>query len=326
MPSTVPEPAAAPIAVAVAVIGNSRGEILIAQRSHDQHQGGLWEFPGGKIESGERVGQALVRECHEELGIKVTPLHRLLTINHRYNEREVILHCWRVNIKSGKAHGREGQPIAWVTPQQLNNYSFPVANRPIITWLQLPSCYLITPEPPASRRAWPHFCAHLGYRLANGIRMVQLRSKVMAVDDYYELATMVASHCAQHGSQLQLNPPPASDLTDYAPIAGAGYHLTADRLWQLTTKPVCDGWLSASCHNAADLQRAKESGVDFVVLSPVAATASHPEAQALGWPNFRQLIAEVALPVYALGGMQQADISTAQAAGGVGIAALGGLW
>ncbi len=81
-------------------------------------------------------------------------------------------------------------------------------------------------------------------------------------------------------------------------------HLTSARLMAAERRPACD-WCGASCHDAAELERARELGVDFVVFGPVNATPSHPHANTLGWPEFARLIHGYPLPVYALGGLQQ---------------------
>ncbi len=118
--------------VAVGVIDNAAGEVLIALRHADRHQGGLWEFPGGKITDGESVENALARELQEELGIHIESAAPWLTVHHTYPERTVELHVWRVSAFAGSPYGREGQPLRWVAVRQLDPGDFPAANRPII--------------------------------------------------------------------------------------------------------------------------------------------------------------------------------------------------
>jgi 8-oxo-dGTP diphosphatase len=129
------------IHVAVGVIRNKAGEILISKRHLGSHQGGLWEFPGGKVEAGETVVEALQRELLEELGIRFAGAQPLLAIEHDYSDKAVCLDVWLVDVFEGSAEGREGQPLAWVTPSRLHTYPFPAANQPIIAAcqaLQLP--------------------------------------------------------------------------------------------------------------------------------------------------------------------------------------------
>lgn len=123
------------IEVAVGLIENAAGEYLIALRHQSRHQGGLWEFPGGKIETGESGFDALVRELYEEVGIRVTQAHYLHDIRHDYPDKSVCLKLWHVSSFNGEAHGREDQPLQWVKPDQLISYEFPLANQPIISYL-----------------------------------------------------------------------------------------------------------------------------------------------------------------------------------------------
>jgi 8-oxo-dGTP diphosphatase len=121
-----------PVHVAVGVIVDEANRILIARRAVSTHQGGLWEFPGGKVESGESVQDALARELYEELGIRIGPATPLLEIRHSYTDKAVLLDVWVVSEFSGCAQGREGQPLAWVVPSEFDRYDFPAANVSII--------------------------------------------------------------------------------------------------------------------------------------------------------------------------------------------------
>lgn len=120
--------------VAVGVIFNSQGQILIARRHDDAHQGGLWEFPGGKVESDESVCDALARELYEELGINIqtSSCKPLIEIRHDYSDKVVLLDVWTVFEFDGEASGKEGQPLRWVDRSQLSGYDFPAANIAII--------------------------------------------------------------------------------------------------------------------------------------------------------------------------------------------------
>jgi len=127
---------AAQIHVAVGVLTNASGRVLIARRGADLHQGGLWEFPGGKVEPGEDVRQALTRELLEELGIRVEASEPLLTVEHDYGDRRVALDTHQVSHWQGEPRGQEGQPLAWVLPSGLDDYEFPEANLAIVERLQ----------------------------------------------------------------------------------------------------------------------------------------------------------------------------------------------
>jgi len=123
------------IRVAVGAVINQNQEVLIAQRKKNQHLGGLWEFPGGKVEQNESPQQALIRELKEEVGIDVLASEPLTTIAHDYPEKSVELHVFLVKEFEGVAKGVEGQIVKWVLMQHLKELQFPEANDPIIKLL-----------------------------------------------------------------------------------------------------------------------------------------------------------------------------------------------
>ena len=120
--------------VAVGVILNKDGAILLSKRHEEAHQGGLWEFPGGKVEHGESLPDAMYRELEEELGILIERemLEPLIEVRHDYGDKQVFLDTWLVWAFNGEPRGREGQPLAWVEPADLVNRQFPAANVPIV--------------------------------------------------------------------------------------------------------------------------------------------------------------------------------------------------
>lgn len=120
------------IHVAVGVIINAKQQILIAKRPAHLHQGGKWEFPGGKVEQNESVTEALARELKEEVNIEVTASTPFLTINFDYSDKQVFLDIHQVTAFDGIAQGQEGQQIRWVNKSELSLYQFPKANEPII--------------------------------------------------------------------------------------------------------------------------------------------------------------------------------------------------
>lgn len=118
--------------VAVGVILNSDNRVLLAKRLDHLHQGGKWEFPGGKVENGETTSQALIRELREEVNLIVSDTRPLMTISHDYPDKEVLLDIHIVNRFSGVAEGLEGQEVLWVGLDNLKEFEFPKANAPII--------------------------------------------------------------------------------------------------------------------------------------------------------------------------------------------------
>ena len=278
--------------VAAAVIRGSDGRILIARRADSQHQGGLWEFPGGKVEAGEAVEIALARELHEELGIVVTQARPLIKVCHDYVDKQVLLDVWEVDGFTGEPHGAEGQPLAWVSARELPQYDFPEANRPIVAAARLPADYLITPgelEPAQLLRG-------IQKAIAGGIRLVQLRAPNGYDPKYRDVAVDAVGLCAGK-AQLMLKGP----LEWLGDFPSAGWHLTAAQLRKYAAKgrPFPEHrWLAASCHSAEELALAEQMGVDFVTLSPVQATQTHPEAVPLGWDEAQRLVAGFSRPVF----------------------------
>jgi len=300
-----------PLQVAVGVVKNPEGNILISLRHAALHQGGLWEFPGGKIEEFETAEQALVRELKEELNITVTAATPLITVSHHYPDRFVQLKVFLVEQFSGEAKSLEGQPFKWVTPAELEHYAFPAANQPIITAARLPHHYAILDDADVAL-----LLPNLQKLLNRGVKLIQARLKNLppaAVAKFIEQAYPL---CKQQQAVLLMN------STVECSVEVDGIHLTSGHLMALIKRPENSKWLAASCHNLEQLQHAQNIGVDFVVLAPVLATQTHPGAASLGWKQFADLVAKVNLPVYALGGMTESSLSTARQSGGQGIAAI----
>ena len=324
MPNTVPDQdanAVTPVHVAVAVIVNGQGEVLIARRPDQLYQGGLWEFPGGKLEPGERVTQALSRELDEELGITVESSGPLIRVHHHYPRWPVLLDVWRVERYRGEAHGREGQPVVWVNPEMLQNYHFPAANIPIVTAARLPERYLVTPEPGDDLGS---FLSRLEHCLSAGVRLVQLRAKRLGGSEYAQLARRAIPLARRYGARLLLNADP-----ELATVLGAdGIHITSKRLLSLEHRPLPAGqWVAASCHDEQELAHAARIGVDFAVVSPVLPTPSHPGVEGLGWERLFRLTEMAPFPLYALGGMSSDEhLQLARSHGAQGIAAIRGIW
>jgi len=308
------------IHVAAGVIEDGLGRILVAKRLDHVHQGGLWEFPGGKLEPGERLDAGLARELEEELGIRIRSARPLIRIHHDYGDRHVLLDVHRVTVFDGEPHGREGQPLEWIHPWDMRPEDFPAADRPIIVALRLPSLYLITGEDPCDADV---FLGLLSTSLNRGVELVQLRAHALADIDYARLAERAFDLCERYGARLLLNRVPDSVRS----VPCHGIHLSGRGLATLQERPRGDwDWIGASCHTAQDLARAAELDLDYALLSPVLQTASHPDAPPLGWETFAALADKAGLPVYALGGLGPGDLDIAIGHGAQGIAAIRGLW
>lgn len=308
------------IHVMVGAISDPTGRVLVTKRPDHVHQGGLWEFPGGKLEPGESPEQGLARELAEELGIEVRDSRPLIRIRHHYGDRHVLLDVRRVCSYAGTPAGLEGQPLAWRRPETMDPACFPAADRPIITALRLPARMLITGPDPLDPEV---FLARLACAVAGGIRLVQLRAHVLKHAAYRDLARRAFLLCEQGGARLLLNRDPQETLD----VPRHGLHLGGQALARLSERPGRpDDLVGASCHNADDLVRAAGLGLDYALLSPVNPTASHPDAEPLGWHRFAELADAATLPVYALGGLSGADLEVACEHGAQGVAAIRGFW
>jgi 8-oxo-dGTP diphosphatase len=307
------------IQVAAAAILDAEGRVLITRRADHLHQGGLWEFPGGKLEPGETPEQALARELKEELDIVPLAQEPLIRIHHAYHDRRVWLDVYRVSAFEGEPRGLEGQPLRWSDPTLLRAEDFPAADRPVITALQLPEHYLITGPDPRDPAA---FLQRLENSLREGQRLVQLRAHGLDDLAYADLLAAALDLCRGFQARLLVNRP--RGCGDWAGRAD-GIHLTAGELRALPSRPSA-GLVGASCHTPQELARAAQLGLDYALLSPVEPTASHPQAAALGWDRFAEWVEGVNLPVYALGGMHAGLLARAKRAGGQGIAGIRGFW
>ncbi len=264
-----------------------------------------------------RAGRrALARECREELGVELEAIRRLIRVPYDYDDRPVLLDVWRVDAWHGEPHGAERQVVTWARIDSLDADDFPPANAPIITALQLPPTYMITPEPSGAPELGLNL---LAANLRHGVRLVQLRSKRLQRSALQDWAREAAALCASSGARVLVNGEP--DLVEHTKADGV--HLSSERLMSASRRPLCGPRLvSASCHDSRELNHACRIGADFAVLSPVRATPSHPDAVVLGWERFQSLVWNVPIPVYALGGMRLDDLSDAWRHGAQGIAAI----
>jgi len=305
--------------VVAGVLTDARGRILLARRTAGRDLAGAWEFPGGKLESGETAFQALDRELHEELGIRIHSMEPLIAVAQAYKDKRIVLDVFHVTRFSGKPHDREKQALAWSPLEKLSTYPMPPADRPVVAALTQPAHYLITPGLVGDRGKFLH---RIEQALLSGTRRIQLRVDPAESANLTGLATDVKRLCDMASAQLLIN----GDI-DLAAQLQCGVHLRAAQLMALaerpspTTVPV-----AASCHNEAELRHAEAIGVDFVVLGPVGKTPKHVELAPIGWKNFAQLREHVSLPIYALGGMNPQDHDMARRHGAQGIAAIRGLW
>ncbi len=305
---------------AAAIVSADKKHVLIARRPSNVDHGGLWEFPGGKLAPYETGLEGLKRELHEELGVEIRRAQPLIRVHHEYSDKHILLDVWLVHEFAGEPFGREGQAVRWVAMEDLAGYPFPAANLPILRAVMLPKEYLITGEEPDDER----FEALLRRALdEDGVRLVQLRAKGLERDAYLKRAEKALALCREFGARLLLNGEP--DILEQ--VEADGIHLTSQRLMELERRPIAEGkWLSASTHDEEQLDKARGLGCDFVTLSPLRTTPSHPDVAPMGWHDFQQLVEHAGMPVFALGGMTRFDANHARAVGAQGIASIRDFW
>ena len=126
------------VLVAAAAMIDVDGRVLIAKRPQGKQMAGLWEFPGGKVESGETPEACLIRELDEELGVKVTEacLAPFVFTSHAYESFHLLMPLYLCRRWEGVIQAREHEAVAWVRPNKMADYPMPPADAPLVAWLR----------------------------------------------------------------------------------------------------------------------------------------------------------------------------------------------
>lgn len=303
--------------IAVGIVADENGRILVTRRQRGQHGAGFWEFPGGKVEPGEKLTQALSRELHEELALVVHASEPLIRLEYDYPDRRVLLDTCRVTRWDGPPRAMEGQPMLWCEADALKSVGLLPANRPIITAINLPSAYLITPDFSHTK----DFLSQLQMSLRSGIRLLRLRCPSLDDTAYESLAADVLALCRAAGARLLLD-----RHADMVLRTGAdGLHLSSTKARRIRRRPIPSQFLLAgSAHTREDLNQLCEIGCCFAVLSPVRSSLGH--GPVMGWRRFANLTRTMNMPVYGLGGLGPEHLIQARSAGAQGIAGISHLW
>ena len=326
--------------VAVAVIHFNK-QYLLGIRQASQHQGNRYEFVGGKIEPNETPAQGLIREVHEEIGLDIAQntAVKMGVIRHDYADKAVALHVFKIQVSQAQfdglqqGKGKEGQAVTWVPQSDLvaNQYPLPDANARILEWLKLPSAIYIT-QPLDS--------------FVGVDKWVDFYSQKLPHDThcYIRPQTSDENATAMIGGLLTMR----ADITpiiQYATLAcllerlperldawlkNGMVHLNHQQLMTLDFSSLSKNYrYFASCHDKRSLSRlnilAKSHTVIGCFLSPVLATPTHPEtfqSGGMGWQTLSELAKICDVPVFALGGVGQADLATAYEHGAMGVAGI----
>lgn len=246
------------IDVAVGVVLRRNGSVLLGQRVAGKPYAGWWEFPGGKVEQGESIAQALARELHEELGLQVFASHPWVVREFSYPHARVRLHFHRVVAFEGEPQAREGQAFAWKMPDAIDVAPLLPATIPVLRWLRLPDRYLVST---AAQAGVEVFLLRLDRALAAGIRLVLLDESDLPGPRFETLYYDVRERCLQAGARLLVS---SAHAPSYR-VAAAGVHLLAPDLRRATQRPVAP-LVAATCLHAEDLAQAARLGVDLVVV------------------------------------------------------------
>ncbi len=305
------------IAIGVLKRGNT---VCLSLRQSSQTFAGLWEFPGGKVEADESIEKALKREFLEELAVETADWKPLITIPWSYPGVAVHLNVFFTETFEGEPEGNEGQQVAWTSIAELATISFPEANKGIITALQLADTLMISGnfvnQTDALRR--------LQTALDNGISLCQLRAKKLSEEEFLPLAAKAIKLGHDYQATILLNGRP--ELLELLPDAD-GLQLASNVIFDYQTRPIAkDKLLGISTHTLEDIEQALKIEADFILLSPIKETSSHPGVPGIGWQKFAEVVKAVPIPVFALGGMKPEDVEQAKKSGGQGVAAISGFW
>lgn len=306
------------VEVVAAVLVDRRGCYLLARRPEGKPYAGFWEFPGGKVEAGETLQEALSRELQEELGIAVRQAYPWITCRFDYPHANVRLRLFRVVAWEGLPQPLEGQALAWQGPGCKAVSPMLPANAPIMRAAELPVVYGITN---GSEVGEPALLEGMERAFHRGLRLVQVREKTLSSPLLRKLVEKVVWIARPWQAQVLVN----GDIAVARECGADGVHLTAEQLAGLARRPDLP-LVAASCHDEAGLQRAESLGLDFAVLGPIAPTASHPGRPSLGFPHLAQALQDCSLPVLGIGGLGLESLEAAWRAGAQGIASMRAIW
>ena len=302
------------IEVVVGVIHNDSKEIFISRRKKNQFMSGYWELPGGKVENNEDLSSALKRELFEEIGIKIEKFSLIQTIHQQYSERIIDLSIYVIDKYSGTPVGKEGQDFSWCSIEKFKEYKLLPTMWKIIKRLSLPKSYWITPDNHNSNSVFEE----CNQRLSERVKIIQLRSKSQLDKAYIDNFNKL---CQLNQAKLVLNMP----HIDFDEPCD-GWHLTSIELMTTSTREFPDDKLfGASAHSLIEAKHAEKISVDYISLSPINETPSHPQTQILGWEKASEIIIQCKVPIYLLGGMDKDSMDKALSIGAQGIAGIRGV-
>ncbi|MHA3891525.1 thiamine phosphate synthase [Acinetobacter sp. GXMZU3951] len=291
------------IHVAIALLFH-QAKVLVGWRSATQHQGNKHEFPGGKVEQNETPLEACRREVFEEVGVGLNDWHAFDVICHEYDDVVVNLHLFHAAVPEALLNEIQ-QPWTWYSRSELLNLNFPKANFAILQRLYWPNQIKISEHLAELQQLKPQQLMYwrVEHQAADLEKLEQLPAELAA--------------------NLIINWQAWQQLTQPLQKRLAAVHLKQHQLMALKSGELPVGVrFIAACHDLVAMQHAQKIGCDAIFLSPVLATATHPEVSPLGWTRFKEYAQQVDIPVFALGGMRAEALQEAQSHHAYGIAGI----
>ena len=305
MLNTAPE-----VQVACAIVWRN-GKILLSKRHQFVHQGGFWEFPGGKCKVEEHPETALIRELIEELAIIVQSTSYICQIPWDYGDQRIRLWVYEVFEFEQDPVGREGQQIRWFDPKHLQGLQFPKANDVILRSIGLSRiARFYDPDFMIEPIVWALQFNQKSLLYFRGLPPgpdLQATIEQSLEFGHQIVLTVDQLSCYQNGCGVHLR---KSDC-----LAGALGHLDSLRSpWPITS----------GVRDMHDFERQSKWPSDAIFISPVRETKSHPSSSALGFRRFGELASKTGVPVYALGGIVPQDLEQINNCYGFGVAGIRG--
>ena len=311
-------PPARPVTrVAVGVLVRADGAVLLADRPAGKPYAGYWEFPGGKIESGESIEQALARELAEELGVAVHSSLPWVTLEYDYPHAYVRLYFRRIHDWTGTPRSVEGQQLCFLDPGEPPPAPLLPAAVPAMRWIQLPAVTGFSPQTATSASAAVQWLENV---LLRGMRQVIWHEPLLDPADGAAALAACSALAAAHGARLLVDSRSERNFLQSAgredvhhPAVG-GRYLCAAELRGCEERGSAN-WLGAAVEEPADLAHAALLGCDFAVLEPAPASPDAP-----GRRKDKALFTAAPLPVYVTAQTGLANLRAAQALGAQGLA------